>query len=150
MAAKDIATQVEEIVLALLPESLELVDVEYVQERDWYLRVFIDKEGGIDLDDCQALSEALEKELDGLGLIAGRYILEVSSPGLDRVLKKDRDFRRERGKKVDVSLYAPLTAGGAKEIVGTLTDFDGESLTLDENLQIPKEKISLVRLHIDF
>ena len=104
MAAKDIATQVEEIVLALLPESLELVDVEYVQERDWYLRVFIDKEGGIDLDDCQALSEALEKELDGLGLIAGRYILEVSSPGLDRVLKKDRDFRRERGKKVDVSL----------------------------------------------
>ena len=150
MAAKDIEQQAEELVIELLPNTLELVDVEYVQEGDWYLRVFIDKEGGIDLDDCQMLSEKLEGELDKTGIIPGRYILEVSSPGLDRALKKERDFIREKGKMVDVFLYAPLQTGGEKKLVGSLTGYDGKCLTLDDTHIIPMEKISLVRLHIDF
>ena len=110
MSAK-IEERVEEIVRDLLPAQpeLELVDVEYVREHDWYLRVYIDKEGGIDIEDCRMLSERLEEILDREDFIADAYILEVSSPGLDRVLRKARDFEREHGKRVDVALYAPLT-----------------------------------------
>ena len=119
MSAK-IEERVEEIVRGLLttvPE-LELVDVEYVRERDYYLRVYIDKEGGIDIDDCQALSERLEEILDREDFIPDAYILEVSSPGIDRVLRKPRDFERERGKQVDVTLYAPFD--GKKQWTGAL------------------------------
>ena len=123
MAARQVEESVEEIVAGLLEgqDVIELVDVEYVKERDWYLRVFIDREGGIEIDDCQNLSERLEEELDKRDIIPDSYILEVSSPGLDRVLKKDRDFQREMGKTVDVSLYAPMD--GKKLLVGTLTAY---------------------------
>ena len=132
--------QVENDVMAIAEELLkdqseiELVDVEYVKERDWYLRVFIDKAGGIEIDDCQALSERLEKVLDEKDIIRDSYILEVSSPGLDRQLKKPRDFVREQGKKVDVTLYAPV---------------DAKTVTIDGKAW-PLEKISVIRLHIDF
>ena len=98
--------------------GVELVDVEYVKEKDWYLRVFIDKPEGIGIEDCQALSEKLEEKLDAEDVMPEPYILEVSSPGLDRVLKKPRDFERERGKEVDVSLYEPMD--GEKLLVGKL------------------------------
>jgi len=148
--AKQIENAVEEIVMELLRDrpELELVDVEYVKEGEWYLRVFIDKEGGIDLDDCQELSERLGKVLDDRNLIAERYMLEVSSPGLDRVLRKERDFTREMGKQVDVSFYAPMD--GKKQMTGILSGYDGASLTLQGKESIPMEKISLVRLHIEF
>ena len=108
--------------------GVELVDVEYVKEKDWYLRVFIDKPEGIGIEDCQALSEKLESLLDARDVVPDAYILEVSSPGLDRVLKKTRDFERERGKTVEVSLYEPLE--GEKLLVGTLESFDGATFTL--------------------
>ena len=149
MSAK-IEERVEEIVRGLLttvPE-LELVDVEYVRERDYYLRVYIDKEGGIDIDDCQALSERLEEILDREDFIPDSYILEVSSPGIDRVLRKPRDFERERGKQVDVTLYEPFD--GKKQWTGALMDCDGKMLTLDDGVQIPMEQVSQIRLHIDF
>ena len=137
-----------EMVEPLLEGSgVELVDVEYVKEKDWYLRVFIDRPEGVGIEDCQSLSEKLEKLLDERDVIPEQYILEVSSPGLDRVLKKPRDFERERGKQVDVSLYEPLD--GEKVIVGTLDGYDGVALTLDGREPIPKEKIAQVRLHID-
>ena len=137
-----------EMVESLLEGSgVELVDVEYVKEKDWYLRVFIDRPEGVGIEDCQSLSEKLEKLLDERDVIPEQYILEVSSPGLDRVLKKPRDFERERGKQVDVSLYEPLD--GEKVIVGTLDGYDGVALTLDGREPIPKEKIAQVRLHID-
>lgn len=144
-----IEDSVEKIVMRLLEgqNEIELVDVEYVRERERYLRVFIDKTGGIHIDDCQNLSERLEAELDKSDLIKESYILEVSSPGLDRALKKPRDFEREKGKKIDISLYAPLD--GKKETTGTLAGYDGESVFLDDGRIIPKDKISLVRLHID-
>ena len=128
--ANPIEEAVEQMARKLLEEQagVELVDVEYVKEHDWYLRVFIDKEGGIDIDDCQTLSEKLEQQLDATSLIADSYILEVSSPGLDRVLRKPRDFVREQGKKVDVALYAPLD--GKKQLTGVLEAYDDAAKTV--------------------
>ena len=127
--------------------GVELVDVEYVKEKDWYLRVFIDKPEGIGIEDCQALSEKLEEKLDAEDVMPEPYILEVSSPGLDRVLKKPRDFERERGKEVDVSLYEPMD--GEKLLVGKLEGFGEKGLSLEGREPIPKEKIAQVRLHIE-
>ena len=146
--ASRIENEVERIVEELIAGSpLELVAVDYVRERDWYLRVFIDKEGGIEIDDCQELSGRLEEILDAEDLIKTSYILEVSSPGLDRELKKPKDFQREQGKMVDVNLFAPLD--GAKVITGELKGYDGENVTVDEQV-IPMEKVAKVNLHIDF
>ncbi|MDD6597274.1 ribosome maturation factor RimP [Anaerovibrio sp.] len=146
--ASRIENEVESIVEELLAGSpLELVAVDYVRERDWYLRVFIDKEGGIEIDDCQELSGRLEEILDARDLIRTSYILEVSSPGLDRELKKPKDFQREQGKLVDVSLFAPLD--GEKVITGQLKSYDGENVTVDERV-IPMDKVAKVNLHIDF
>ncbi len=144
-----IETRVEEIMTAMLEGTdFELVDTEFVKEKDWYLRIFVDKVGGIDLDDCQLLSEKLGSILDKESLFDEPYILEMSSPGLDRVLKKDRDFLRETGKSVDVSLYAPID--GKKNFTGTLVSRDKDFLYLKDFAPIPREKISQIRLHIDF
>ncbi len=145
-----IESQVEILTAEILADTdYELVDVEYVKEgRDWFLRVFVDKNGGIDLDDCQTLSERLSPKLDEADIIGGAYILEVSSPGIDRVLKKDKDFIREAGKIVDVTLYAPLD--GKKFFVGELVNRDEKFLYLKDAEPLPREKIALVRLHIDF
>lgn len=149
--AKHIEEAVEAIVQEIVQDSnLEVVDVEYVKERDWYLRVYLDKEGGIEIDDCQKVSETLEQILDEKDLLTEAYILEVSSPGLDRVLKKARDFEREQGKAVDATFYAPVD--GKKTWVGTLTGYDPEknAIVLDGEKELPLEKIAQVRLHIDF
>lgn len=143
-----IEAEVEKIVEELLENTaLELVAVDYVKERDWYLRVFIDKEGGVDLDDCQDLSRKLEDLLDVQDLIKTSYILEVSSPGLDRELKKPRDFQREMGKDIDVSLFAPLD--GKKVVTGPLSAYDGETINVGD-MAIPMDKVAKVNLHIDF
>lgn len=143
-----IEAEVEKIVEELLVNTaLELVAVDYVKERDWYLRVFIDKEGGVDLDDCQDLSRKLEELLDAKDLIKTSYILEVSSPGLDRELKKPRDFQREMGKDIDVSLFAPLD--GKKVVTGPLSAYDGETINVGD-MAIPMDKVAKVNLHIDF
>ena len=121
--------------------------MDYVKERDWYLRVFIDKEGGVDLDDCQDLSRKLEELLDAQDIIKTSYILEVSSPGLDRELKKPRDFQREMGKDIDISLFAPLD--GKKVVTGPLSAYDGETINVGD-MAIPMDKVAKVNLHIDF
>ena len=146
--ADHVERAVEKIVQELLVGSdLELVDVEYVKERVWYLRIFVDKPQGMRIEDCQRLSEALGKELDQRDVVPENYILEVSSPGLDRILRKERDFIREKGKTVDVTLYVPLD--GEKLITGTLAACDESTLTLSERAPIPRDKIAQVRLHID-
>lgn len=143
-----IETEVEKIVEELLENTaLELVAVDYVRERDWYLRIFIDKEGGVDLDDCQDLSRKLEEILDAKDLIKTSYILEVSSPGLDRELKKPKDFQREMGKDIDVSLFAPID--GKKVVTGALNAYDGDTLQVGD-MAIPMDKVAKVNLHIDF
>ena len=144
-----VETQVESLMAEILSgTNFELVDVEYVKERDWYLRVFVDKTGGIDLDDCQNLSEQLSERLDELDIISGAYILEVSSPGIDRILKKDKDFLREAGKVVDVTLYAPID--GKKIFVGELVGRDENFLHIKDLSPLPRDKVAQVRLHIDF
>jgi len=147
------ANRVEEAVEKIAEEILantdyELVDVEYVKERDWFLRVYIDKEGGIGLDDCQEVSGRLDEKLEELNIINDRYILEVSSPGLDRALKKEKDFKREMGKLVDITLYKAID--GEKMITGKLTGYTKDIITIDETREIALKDIALVRLHIDF
>ena len=147
--ANKIETRVEEIMNEILQGTkYELVDVEYIMERDWYLRIFVDKAGGIDLDDCQYLSEKVGAILDKEPLMKDPYILEVSSPGIDRVLKKDRDFIREVGKAVDVTLYAPIN--GKKNFTGILEGRNKDFLKLQDIEPLPREKVAQVRLHIDF
>lgn len=147
------ANRVEEAVEKIAEEILantdyELVDVEYVKERDWFLRVYIDKEGGIGLDDCQEVSGLLDEKLEELNIINDRYILEVSSPGLDRALKKEKDFKREMGKVVDITLYKAID--GEKMITGKLTGYTKDIITIDETREIALKDIALVRLHINF
>lgn len=147
------ANRVEEAVEKIAEEILantdyELVDVEYVKERDWFLRVYIDKEGGIGLDDCQEVSGLLDEKLEELNIINDRYILEVSSPGLDRALKKEKDFKREMGKVVDITLYKAID--DEKMITGKLTGYTKDIITIDETREIALKDIALVRLHIDF
>ena len=148
MAAKGIESSVEAVAEKILDDlDIELVDVEYVKERDWYLRIYIDKEGGINHEDCKIVSEQIEKILDDKDLIKNPYILEVSSPGIDRQLKKTKDFIREMGKTVDVSLYAPID--GTKELTGDLSYYDEKEVGIDEK-RIPMDKIASIRLHIEY
>ncbi|WP_196594367.1 ribosome maturation factor RimP [Pectinatus sottacetonis] len=132
----------------LLNTEYELVDIEYVKEKNWYLRVFVDKKNGIDLDDCQKISREIDEELEKISLIKDSYILEVSSPGLDRQLKKDRDFERETGKQIDIVTYVPVD--GKKKFTGKLSAYSNETITIDEDIVISRSQISSVRLHIDF
>lgn len=119
-------------------KELELVDVEYVKEKNEnYLRVLIDRQGGVTLEDCEEFSRAFDVRLDEEDFIPDAYYLEVSSPGLDRELKKDRDFIREKGKKILIKLYKKSDYG--KEILATLDRLDD-----DDNLvvEIDGEKVS--------
>lgn len=144
-----IAEKVEEIIAGT---PLELVDVEYVREKNWYLRVFIDKEGGVDLEDCQRVSEQLSVFLDEKDPIQDNYLLEVSSPGLDRILKKDKDFIRYAGRTVDIHFFKPYQ--GAKEMKAELIEKKADGTVrvrvhdAEEILDI--KDISQIRLHIDF
>lgn len=143
-----VAAEVEKIIAGT---ALELVDVEYVRERNWYLRVFIDKQGGVDLEDCQAVSEKLSKILDEKDPISDNYLLEVSSPGLDRVLKKEKDFVRYQGRDVDIHFFKPQN--GTKLLTAVLKGRDGDVLTVshDETEEtLDMKDISQIRLHIDF
>lgn len=152
MAAKDIESLVEKLVTEIIKgTALELVDVEYVKERDWYLRVFLGKDGGIGVDDCQWVSERLEQKLDELDPIKDSYFLEVSSPGLDRPLKKAKDFARHIGDRVEVHTFAPVN--GKKTLVGTLLSADDGAISLDIDgspMSISRDQASLVRLHVEF
>lgn len=131
--------------------NLELVDVDYVRERDWYLRVYLDKPGGVDLDDCQMVSEKLSAVLDEKDPIAENYLLEVSSPGLDRVLKKDKDFIRYNGRDVDIQLFKPIN--GSKQYTGVLQGYSVttiEFLINGESETFERTAIAQIRLHLDF
>ena len=147
-------SRVERYLLPLVEEHhFELVDVEYVKEAGtWYLRAYIDKEGGIAVDDCEVISRALSDWLDKEDFIDDSYILEVSSPGLGRPLKKERDFVRSMGKDVDVRLYRQIDK--QKEFTGALSAYDENTvtLTMEDGSQMVFEKadIALIRLALDF
>ena len=137
----------------ILEESqLALVDVEYVKEGpNYYLRIYIDKEGGVNIKDCQTTSRAIEKVLDEKDFIKEAYNLEVSSPGLDRVLKKDREFKYFNGRLVDVKLYKALD--GEKLYTGTLINKTEDTLYIDDEgtaLEFDMKNVAVVRLAITF
>ncbi|MBE5933123.1 MAG: ribosome maturation factor RimP [Lachnospiraceae bacterium] len=152
MKKSEIEQHCTELVTPIIEENnFELVDVEYVKEgADYYLRVYADKEGGINIDDCVLISRALEAKLDEADKIKDAYILEVSSPGLTRPLKKDKDFKRSIGKLVEIKLYKQHN--GSKELTGFLESFDDNTITImnddddHEEITLNRNEISMIRL----
>ncbi len=153
MKKADIEKRTEELVMPIIERyGYELWDVEYVKEgSDYYLRIYADKEGGFTVDDCEAVSRAIDPLLDEEDFISDAYILEVSSPGLTRKLVKDRDFDRSIGRLIRVNLYKAVD--GEKSYVGNLTEYDNENLTVeitaDNKVTIPRNNISMVRLEFE-
>ncbi|MFS0782262.1 ribosome maturation factor RimP [Bacillus sp. 1P06AnD] len=137
-------------------EKLELVDIEFVKEgKNWFLRVFIDKESGVDIEECGIVSEKLSEKLDEVDPIEQNYFLEVSSPGAERPLKKEKDFLNSIGKHVNVKTYEPIE--GSKEFEGTLLSYNEKEITLSikiktrtKEISIPTEKVAKARLAVTF
>lgn len=141
------------LIPVLEANQFELYDVEYVKEGgNWFLRTYIDKEGGITVDDCELVSRALSDLLDKADFIPDAYILEVSSPGLGRQLKRDRHFEKSIGEEVEIKLYKPMDK--RKEWTGILKAFDAEMLTIEledgSELKLKRADIAMVRLTFDF
>lgn len=154
MNSKDNYEERTEKLLQPITDALnfKIVDVEYVKEgSDYYLRAYIDKEGGITVDDCEKVSRKLEEELDREDFIASAYILEVSSPGLGRQLKKEKHFLSNIGEKVDVRLYKAFD--GVKEFTGVLKSYENGNFVFEcDGKDIPLEQsaISKINLHFEF
>lgn len=148
-----VEAKTEELIMPILDEmGFELWDVEYVKEgQEYYLRAYIDKEGGITIDDCVAVSRRMSDLLDADEYIDEAYTFEVSSPGLGRKLVKDKEFDRSIGRMVDVKFYKPVD--GTKETSGVLAGFDKDNITIDINGDVKsfaRSDIAIVKLSIDF
>lgn len=141
MAKSNTETKVLPLLTPIVEElHLELVDLEFVKEgANWYLRVYIDKEGGVNIDDCEAVSRALEKKLDETDPIEQAYVLEVSSPGLDRPLKKDADFEKFVGEIIDIKLYQ--AKDGKKQYQGKLLGLNDGVISIEEDDKTVREFI---------
>ncbi len=153
--AKSYEEKTEKLITPIVEsKGFELVDIEYVKEASqYYLRVYIDKEGGITIDDCVEVSREFNQILDSEDYIDDEYIFEVSSPGVDRPLKKDKDYDRSIGKRVMIRTYKQLD--GKKEFYGELSAYDGKVVTIiDEESgaarEFTKADISIIRLAFDF
>lgn len=151
---EDYEVKTEQLLEPIVTEKgFEVVDVEYVKEgSNWYLRAYIDKPGGITIDDLESVSRALSDKLDEQDFISDAYILEVSSPGLGRPLKKEKDFARNIGEEVEVHLYRAINK--QKEFVGLLKAYDKDGFTIEtedgEEITFNKAEVALVRLTFDF
>ncbi|MCQ6265830.1 ribosome maturation factor RimP [Fictibacillus sp. WQ 8-8] len=155
--SKKITETTEELVVPILDElNLELVDIEFVKEgKNWFLRVFIDNETGVDIEDCGTVSERLSEKLDASDPIEQAYFLEVSSPGVERPLKKPEDIAKAIGKNVHIKMYEQVD--GVKEFEGKLLGFDGETIKLqvkvktrNTEVELPYNKIASARLAVVF
>lgn len=144
----------EELLMPIMEEhQFELVDVEYVKEgSNWYLRAYIDKEGGITVDDCELVSRRMSNLLDEEDYIEESYIFEVSSPGLGRPLKKEKDYVRSVGKELEIRTYRAINK--EKEFYGILKSFDDSTVTIEldggTEMTFVKSDIALIRLAFDF
>lgn len=154
MSKKDTYEARTEELLAPIVEQyqVEIYDVEYVKEgSDWYLRAYIDKPEGVNIIDCENVSRALSDALDREDFIADAYILEVSSPGLGRTLKKDRHLEKSLGEEVEIKTYKPIDK--QKEFAGILKAFDKDTITIEEEngeRVLNRAEIALIRLALDF
>lgn len=144
----------EELITPILERmQFELVDVEYVKEgATWYLRAYIDKEGGITVNDCEAVAREMNEILDREDYIEDSYVFEVSSPGLGRPLKKEKDYARSMGKELEIRTYRAIDK--KKEFYGILTSYDEKTVTIEtedgSELTLEKADIALIRLAFDF
>lgn len=144
----------EELITPILTRmNFELVDVEYVKEGGtWYLRAYIDKEGGITVNDCEAVAREMNDILDREDYVEDSYVFEVSSPGLGRPLKKEKDYVRSLGKKVEIRTYRAIER--EKEFYGILLAYDEKTVTIEleggGTLTFEKADIALIRLAFDF
>jgi ribosome maturation factor RimP len=153
LSTSKIKAAVQEMVLPYLSSNgFELVDIEYVKEgSNYFLRIFVDKEGGIDIDDCGRISEFMSEQLDKNDPVSDVYFLEVSSPGAERPLRKEEDVRKAIGKHVYITTYEPIS--GAKEFEGLLLSFDGGNAVVrtgKKEYTIPYDKVAGARLAIVF
>lgn len=154
MGKEGLLAQVERLVKPiLLSEGMELVDLEFTRQgKRWYLRIYMDKKGGVTLRDCENISHQVERVLDVEDLIPQSYVLEVSSPGLDRPLKKREDYLRYRGKLIKFSTSTAIR--GKKSFVGTLKELKEDVVWVElkdgEILQVPWPEIVKARLEVDF
>lgn len=153
MKSKEIIEKVTELLTPSFLDNLDLWDIEYVKEgKSLYLRVYIDREGGVSTDDLERVSRYLSEQLDELDLIKDPYMLELSSPGINRVLKRPSDFLRYLGEVVDIKLYKPHPVEG-KELSATLMGYEGDilSVTVKNNrYEFNKEEIASCRLAVFF
>jgi ribosome maturation factor RimP len=157
MLSSQVIKTTEELLRPILePKNLELVDVEYIKEgKNWFLRVYIDKPGGVDITECGEVSEELSEKLDNTDPIKEAYFLEVSSPGVERPLKTQEDFKNNINNNIFVKLYEPIE--GEKEYEGILKSFDNDLLTIEykvktrkKEVELPYDKIAKARLAVMF
>ena len=150
---EDYEIKTEELLLPIAEANgVSIYDVEYVKEgSDYYLRAYIDKPEGVNIQDCENVSRALSDELDRVDFIPDAYILEVSSPGLGRTLKKDKHLTSSIGEEVEIKLYKPID--NCKEFSGVLESFDADTVVIREGGQprsFQRTDIALIRLALDF
>ena len=151
--AKTYETRTEEILIPIVADAgVEIYDVEYVKEgSDWYLRVYIDKPEGVNINDCEVVNRALSAKMDELDFIDDAYILEVSSPGLGRALKKERHFENSIGQEVEVKTYKAIDK--EKQFVGILQSYEDGVITIEterKEMKFEKADVASVRLTFDF
>ena len=153
MAKNDYEARTEKLAEPIAEDAgVRIYDVEYVKEgSDYYLRAYIDKDGGVDINDCENVSRALSAKLDENDFIEDAYILEVSSPGLGRTLKKERHFLNSIGQEVEIKTYKPIN--GTKEFAGVLKDFEDKKaiVSMDKgDMEFSMDMIASARLTVDF
>jgi len=148
LASSNIETKVEELLIKIVEDlGYELYDVRYEKEgKDYYLRIIIDKPAGIDINDCEKVNDAINDILDEADYIKDQYFLEVSSPGLERILRKEKHYKSQIGKEVSIKLFKPINK--QKELIGILEDYNEKELTLkvnDESLKIDLKDIAITK-----
>lgn len=153
MQTKDIIKKVEEYVMPIIEQNnYELVETEFVKEgANYYLRLYIDKEGGFSINDCETVSRYLEQKLEEDDFIDKAYILEVSSPGIDRVLKKDSEYIKYKGRIVDIKLYKPIDK--VKEFQGELIGLIEDKIVINQDnkeISFDKKDVAICRLAVIF
>ena len=146
--AKNIEEKVEQLIEKTINElGYELYDVEYAKEgKDYFLRIFIDKNEGIDLNDCEKVNDAVNPILDDADYIKEQYFLEISSPGIERTLRKDKHLKQNIGEKVEIKLFKPINK--QKNIIGILKDYNAEQIeieTSEEVCKIDRKNISVIK-----
>lgn len=148
-----IEEKIEQLIVGKVEElGYELYDVQYVKEgKDYFLRIFIDKQDGIGLNDCEKVSNEINEIIDKADYIKEQYFLEISSTGIEKVLRKDKHLEKNIGKEIEIKLFKPIE--NSKEYIGILKNFDNQNVTIEneeKNNVIPRNNIALIKIHYNW